>query len=116
MRPRIAGVVANVHMGLAHEGLMRTAVKCGIKIVELDGLVVFINRARTKIKVLDSSGTVMGYVKAKSGRLPMGAIQYLPQVFSEHGKIEFDVAIGTYLKKKLEERKASKDFEWKKGK
>lgn len=103
-QPRLVAAISNVHMGLSHEGLSSVAEKFGIKIDKLSesDLILYINRARDKLKVLGAKGIVLGYVKMRKGAtLPLGAVQFIPETFSGRGTIDIDGAIQKYLAKTL---------------
>ena len=86
---KIKTIIADVHMGLGHEGLGRIYHKKeNARVTDLkDGeIVVFINRGNDKIKMLGSKGIVLGYIREPNGRkLMKEAIQYLPQTFGGEG-------------------------------
>lgn len=100
--PRIVCALSNVHMNLSHDGLRELVWKAArVNTMELgDGeLVLFLNRKRDKMKVIGSQAQVLAYVKLNDGRrLPLEAIQYIPQTFAMTGKIDLDHAIATSVR------------------
>lgn len=107
MKPRIIAAISNVNMGKGHEALFLIAKRLGVNLGTLPekSLVIFINRARDKMKILESSGVVLGYIRMPNGeKLPLGAIQYLPQAFSANGRVDVDGAVKLFIQAKLKVR------------
>lgn len=103
-QPRLIAAISNISMNLGHTGLALVAKKFDIKIESLQDheLVLYINKGRDKLKLLGAKGVVLGYVKMPGGRkLPMGAIQFIPETFSGKGTINIDAAISKYLTKAM---------------
>lgn len=95
-RPRIVAVIDNTNMSSSHDGLGRIArkLKIAIDTLERNDLIVFLNRAKTRMKVLGGAGSIIGYVRMpKNQVLPLDAVQYLPEVFATTGKIDVAEAI-----------------------
>lgn len=106
-QPRLVAAISNISMALGHDGLSECAKRLGIKIDKLEDheLVLFVNRARDRLKVLGAKGIVLGYVKMPKGRkLPLGAVQFIPATFSGQGTIDIDAAIAKYITKTLEKK------------
>ena len=102
--PRIRAVVDNCNMALSHDGLNAVAVKLKVDPAKLERneLIVFLNRAKTRMKVLGGGGAVIGYVRmSDKSRIPLEAIQYLPEVFSNSGKIDINQAVEKLLVTRL---------------
>lgn len=109
-QPRLVAAISNISMNLSHDGLSAVADKHGIKMDKLEDheLVLFINRARDKLKLLGAKGVVLGYVRTRKGQtLPLGAVQFIPETFSGRGNINIDGAISKYLTQHLAKRNQS---------
>lgn len=107
MTPRIVAAIANVHMGLGHEGLALIAKKFNINFKKLqDGeLVLFINRNKDKLKVMGPQQQVLGYIRMPDGRkFPLDAIQWLPQTFSGSGEINLEAAIEKSIQESMDKK------------
>lgn len=103
--PKIVAAFDCVHMGIGHDGLKYLLIKNKIKDLNHDELVLFLNRARDKLKVLSGSGIVLAYVKMPQGRrLPVDALQYIPQAFAEKGTLDIEAAISASVTKRFERR------------
>lgn len=104
-QPKIIAAFDCVHMGMAHQGLVNILRKNKIKDLGHGDLVLFLNRGRDKLKVLSGSGIVLAYVKLPDGRrLPIDAIQYIPQAFSKGGGIDIEGAIAKSVSARFEKR------------
>ena len=104
MSRRFALVLDNVNMGLGHDGLTALAMKLGIDPSKLQAaeLILYINRAKDKIKILGKEGKVLGYLRFPKGkRISTEAIQFIPQTFSDSGEINYDAALKEALGKIL---------------
>lgn len=90
---QIARVFINVSMANGHKGLAEIAKAHKIRIEKLEPgqFVLFINRARTKLKAL-ASNDVLSYVN-KDERLTLEAIQYIPAAFGLKGRFSYDEAL-----------------------
>lgn len=105
--PRLVAAIGNVSMNLGHQGLALVAKKFNITFEKMEDtqLVLFINKQRDKLKLMGSKGVVLGYVRMPQGqRLPVGAIQFIPQTFSGDGRIDIDTAVKTYVENALKTR------------
>lgn len=102
MKLKIKRVIGNVHMGQNHVGLKTQALEVGEDPATLSQgeMLVFLNGKRTKMKILDSSGNVLGYYSHPTGRIPLEAIHFIPKAFGAKG---FDMprAIKLMLQHKL---------------
>lgn len=101
---RIALIIDNVNMGLGHDGLTAIARKLKVNPEKLEPgtVLVFINRAKDKVKLMGYRGIVLGYLRMPRGRrIMMEAIQYIPQAFSASGGINYDDACKQALTKIL---------------
>lgn len=97
-------VVDNCNMALSHDGLNAVAIRLKVDPAKLERneLIVFLNRAKTRMKVLGGGGAVIGYVRmSDKSRIPLEAIQYLPEVFSNSGKIDINQAVEKLLVTRL---------------
>ncbi len=94
-RPRLLRVVDNVHMGLGHEGLIKLARRLSVPTELGQGeLLMFLNRAKDKLKILGSEGRVVAYLKMPRGeRIRLEALQYIPRTFSVTGRIDYNDAL-----------------------
>ncbi len=102
-KPRIVLLVDNVHMGLSHDGLARLAVSFKADASKLgEGeLLMFLNRAKDKLKILGAGGRVVGYLKMEKGRrIALDAIRFLPETFGANG-FSYDSALSKALAEKL---------------
>lgn len=105
-RTKIVLLIDNVHMGLGHEGLAALARKFNKNPDTLqDGdLLMFLNRAKDKLKVMGPGAKVLGYLKMPKGRkIAMEAIQYIPQTFGASG-FNYEAALERHLEQKLARR------------
>lgn len=103
MKPRIKKLFLDIHMGLGHDGLAAIARKGHIKIDELSDsdLVMFINKANDKMKVLGGGGRVVGYLRMPDrARISLEALAYIPHTFGAEG-FNYDAALKMSLEKKL---------------
>lgn len=92
--PKIFKLFLDTHMGLGHDGLAKIAMKGKVKLAELaaDDLLMFLNRAGDKLKVLGAQGRVIGYLRMPGQRKIMReALQYIPATFGAKG-IDYDAA------------------------
>lgn len=106
-QPKVKFAFSNVSMALGHDGLAIIAKKFGVKMETLTNgeCILFINRQRDKLKLIDGTGVVMGYIRIPKGRvLPVEAIQYVAQAFSRSGKLDVDKAVKSYVIDKLKKR------------
>lgn len=111
----VSFVISDVHMGLSHDGLTEVirahkkknplfsrAIKAGT-------LVLFVNKGRTKAKLYEQDGAVIGYVRAPGGRkLTPATIDLIPATFG--GSLEYARAVKTALGKLLELEAYKTDF------
>lgn len=105
--PKLVAAIGNVNMALGHEGLTRVAAGFKINLSKLGDkeLVLFLNKARDRLKILGARGIVMGYVKMPDEqKLPLGAVQYLSKAFSAGGKVDIDMAVKDYVENALKRR------------
>ena len=91
-------------MGLGHEGLALLARKAKVNLDEMGGtdMLMFMNRAGDKMKVLGANGQVVNYLKMKRGQVIMKeALQFIPHAFGVTGGFNYDQACKIALTKKL---------------
>lgn len=103
MRPKILKLFLDVHMGLSHDGLAKIAFKNKVKLQELseEDLLMFLNKAGDKMKILGAQGKVIGYLRLPMKRRIMKeALQYIPQTFGSSG-FDYDAAVSVALEKRL---------------
>lgn len=101
--PRILKLFLDVHMGLGHDGLALIARTAKVKLENLasEDLLMFLNRAGDKMKVLGAQGQVLGYLKMpKHRRIMKEALQYIPHTFGASG-FDYDKACKIALEKRL---------------
>lgn len=104
MTPTIKKLFLDVHMGLGHDGLAAIARKGKINLQDLveSDLVMFLNRAGDKMKVLGSQGRVVGYLKMPARNpISIEALQYIPHTFGVEGGFNYNAALKMMLEKKL---------------
>lgn len=98
MSIQVKYVIQDVHMGLGHEGLsdfVRSYRKK--RLISESGLILFINKARTKCKIYQEDGQVLGYLSLKVGTLTPKSLDLIPATFG--GSLEYSRS----AKKALEE-------------
>lgn len=93
----------NVNMGRSHDGLTEIAKRWKVDPHQLQAgeLLLFINRARDKIKVFAPNNVIAYYRAPKGTRVDMQALQYIPRAFTKSGKIDYDEALKKVLQEKL---------------
>ncbi len=96
---RITRVFFDINMGYGFQGLTQIAKENKTKL-EADTTVLFMNKKMTAFKVV-VNGQYLVYFKNGSRRIPLEAIQYLPQQFGG-SQMEVDGAIRKSLLHKLE--------------
>jgi hypothetical protein len=98
---KIKLLIRNVNMGNGHLGLAALARKFKVDLEKIDGqdVVMFLNTAGDKLKIVGAKGTVIGYLRMPKGRrIYLEAIQWLPQTFHASGRIDYDSALKKALK------------------
>lgn len=95
---RIVRIFFDVNMGYGFLGLAQIMRDAGMKPDAVTGHVVFINRARTKFKLFVQGYLV--YYNNGNKRIPLQALQYLPQAFGG-AKIDINEAMSAALLKSL---------------
>lgn len=111
----VSFVISDVHMGLSHDGLTEV-IKAHKKknplfsrAIKTGTLVLFVNKSRTKAKLYEQDGQVIGYVRAAGGRkLKPSAIDAIPETFG--GSVEYSRAVKVALSKLLELDSYKTDF------
>lgn len=101
---RIKLLIKNVNMGNGHLGLASVAKKFKCDLEKIDGqdVVMFLNSAGDKLKIVGAKGTVVGYLRMPKGRkIYLEAIQWLPQTFHASGRIDYDAACKKALERAL---------------
>jgi len=107
---RILHVIQNADFRCRHEGLVAIAKKAKVDMSQLKvgDIVVFLNVARDRlicISVLpeqDSFG-LLSYYRSPHGRVPMEAIQFIPQAFGVTG-LNMNAAIRSGLEQLLKKK------------
>lgn len=87
MKKEIRYVIQDVNMSLSFDGLKEiishhkkkhTLFK---KHMEAGGLILFVNNDRSRCKLFEENGNVIGYYKSPSGMLTEAAIDEIPEAF-----------------------------------
>lgn len=101
-KPKICKLFFDTHMGLGHQGLAILARKGKVDLDMLDegDLLMFLNRAGDKMKMLGSRGRVLAYLRMPKGRIMKEALQYIPRTFGHDG-FNYDKACLIAINKKL---------------
>lgn len=108
---RVVHVFLNTHMGLGHDGLTAYAAKHKVDLGALSqgAHVVFINRARDKVKMY-SANEVVHYKRLKSGeKLRMESLQHFPKCFTAEGELNYSQALAKSFEKYLVTRRKETD-------
>lgn len=101
----IRQVFLNADLRGSHNWLTELAKKKNINVNALQNgeMVVFVNRRKTMMKVYTAFNSV---VHTKQDRIDLGAIEHLPQIFSQYGQVNYSKALAKKLQK-LTEKKAN---------
>lgn len=107
MSTSIHYVITDVHMGLGHDGLSEVIKQHKKKnplfaksIQSESGLILFLNRSRTRAKLFHEHGNVIGYLKLTGERkLTQNSIDLIPLAFG--GSAEYSKSARTALKSLL---------------
>jgi hypothetical protein len=102
MRGSIVRCFLEVSMINGHDGLSEIAAKEKIKVAELETgqYVVFVNKARDRIKVF-AAEQIVAYVRLTQGRkVDLRVIREIPRVFTG-AQMNYDKALDLMLSKKL---------------
>lgn len=97
-------LIDNVNMGLGHPGLTATARKLKVHPEKLGDqeLILFLNRAKDKFKVMGSQGKVVCYYRTNSRNpVSLNAIQHLPRIFAQTGRVDYEEALREDLRQRL---------------
>lgn len=95
-KPIIKYVIADVNMGLGHAGLdllidaHAQDNKLFAKTMEDGGLILFINTTRTKAKLYEPGGNVIGYINMRGRKLTLRTVNEIPETFG--GSVEYSQA------------------------
>ena len=104
---KVKKVFFNVHLGYGHDGLSEWAYateKVRVDKMDKHDVLVFINRAQDKVKVIGQQGTVLGYYRAPPKcRIVLEAIQFIPAAFGGAG-FNFDQAQKLALIERLKKK------------
>lgn len=101
MRNKIISVFPNTDLRCSHDGLTSIALKSNRNPEDLNNgsFYLFLNRKQSMFKMMAANNTLIHH-KAKSGRVDIHAIEYLPSCFNA-GKLDYDKALETVLKNRL---------------
>lgn len=104
MSAKVTLVVQGTSMQLGHEGLAKLLKKdANVDITKLEpgSLIMCLNTAGDKLKVIGAFGMVIGYLKMPKGqKIYKEAFQYLPQCFGATG-FDYTKAVRLALEKRL---------------
>lgn len=114
MKPQVRFVITDTYMGLSHDGLcevirlMKKKNPLFAKTMQIEGgLILFVNKARTKAKLLSESGNVFAYLRIPGDRrLTEESLDELPASFG--GSVEYAKAAKTALKNLLQIEKSNR--------
>lgn len=105
---KIVRVFLDTNMACQHPGLRALALKHKIRLEALKDKehVIFVNKARNRVKLYSSNG-VISYLWKEKGRLDMMALAMIPETFTNEVGVGFtmDRAIEASLIKRLEASK-----------
>lgn len=113
MKPVVRFVITDVHMGLSHDGLNEVIRQYKKKnqlfaktLQKEPGLILFVNKQRTKAKLYAEKGEVLGYLKMPGDRvIDADSIDLIPTTFG--GSVAYSEAAKRGLKAMLDIDKAS---------
>lgn len=105
MKPVVKFVITDVHMGLQHNGLSQLIKSFKKKnpilsrAIDVDNcLVLFLNKKRTKAKLFQDNGRVLGYLSLPPGQaLNQKTLNLIPEAFG--GSIEYSKTVKNALSK-----------------
>jgi len=85
-----------------HNSLAKAAKKTKLNVENLVSgqYVVFVNRARDRIKIF-AANNIIAYYKSPSGRIDMHTIALIPQAFEGPSGLNYDKALRKSLEKRL---------------
>lgn len=112
---RILTLIPDADMRSRHEGLLDQAMRKGVRKKELvpGNLIVFLNTKKDRIMILgfrdeeDRFGILSSW-RSPSGRVPLAAIQYIPEHYGSKG-LDMDAATKKALEKLLRRARKPKD-------
>lgn len=101
-KPTIRKVVFGVSMQLGHIGLAKLLKKHDLDLENLSNsdLIMCINGANDKMKVIGGKGLVIGYLRLAKGKIALEALQYIPRTFGQAG-FNYDAAVKTMLESRM---------------
>lgn len=98
MKPVVRFVITGVHMGLGHDGLaevIRAHKKKNplfAKVMNLNGgLVMFVNKNRTKLKLYSEATSVIAYLRLRGRGVTEDAVNLIPRTFG--GSVQYANAV-----------------------
>lgn len=97
---RITRVVFDVDLRQSFNGLRTLCKEQRLHCEHEDSRIIFINRAQTAFKLLAGNAYLVYYRTENRRKVPLTALQYLPQYFGGT-EAELDEAIRKYLFKKM---------------
>ncbi len=104
---QLVRIFSDVHMGLGHPGLVDMARKHGVHAEKLEPneLILFVNTAKDKLKLLGGNGKVIAYLRSPNKqKLNISALRFIPLIFSARGVIDYNQALKMELTRTLGER------------
>lgn len=99
---KLIQVFLHADLRFGHEGLAKLAKdsKINVDILLPGEFVIFINSKMDRLK-LYTANQIIAYLKLKTGKIDLRAIQLIPQAFKASGKIEYDVALKEVIENHL---------------
>ena len=99
---KVVRVFFDADMRGQHKALSEMATKARVKTDNLANgqYVVFVNRAKDRIKIF-ASNNIIAYYKSPSGRIDMNTIALIPMAFEGPRGLNYDKALANTLEKRL---------------
>lgn len=103
---KLIQVFLHADLRCGHEGLAKLAKDNKIHVSSLlpGEFVIFINSKMDRLK-LYTANEIIAYLKLKTGKIDLRAIQLIPQAFKASGRIEYDEALREVIESHLKNRK-----------
>ena len=112
---RLLHIIHETDMRCSHEGLLVRAKEAGVPLTKMGpgDVIAFLNTGKDRLKVLaftsekDGHG-ILAYYRSPHGRVPLEAIEFIPEAFGGDG-FRMDKAIKEGLLKALAKRKQRRE-------
>jgi hypothetical protein len=103
---KLIQIFLNADLRCSHDGLSKLARDNNIKVEDLlpGEFVLFINSNMNRLK-LYTANQVLAYLRLKTGRIDLRAIQLIPQSFQASGKLQYDEALKEVIEKHMGRKK-----------